>query len=656
MRALRIVGRIGAGVLIIIVLLLGALVLGRSRALAWLIEHPLSRLAGVPILVDGPVSVAWGNPTRLVAENIRIAGAYWNSRPNMFAARRAEIDIDPRSPLDGSRPLLLVSVEHAVIVLETALDGRRNWDSAGTLLGKAADEAWAGPRRIVVHDGTFILGAGGTERTLVADNLAIDMPGAAEPIEFSAAGTFRQQPIHVTAQLGPPDELRHPTRPYPMALEAHLGNSEFALHASAAAPLTLAGIEATLSFSGRRLDETAAAFGLALPPLPELQAGGELIGGGGDWTVSGLTVKLGQSDLEGSIVLSTHGRLPYARADLSSSLIDLDDVAGLIGALRSAMSIPGATEPSGRIIPAATVATRRLLDMNVDIDLHGRRVSASEGPPLADLVVAFRLKDGVLALDPLTFGVAGGQIAVGMSVNPAPPLPELALGLDIRHVDLAELARRETLPVVAREARGIAGGFLHLRGAGASLRDFVGGMEGEAGVFAEDGAFGPGLQQVVDHDVLDALGLDSSTRAVPVNCLISRFSLKKGVVTASTLLLDTAATTLRGHGTVNFGAETVYVDITPHHKQVTATTMSIPVEVRGTYAGVTIRPGTASIVEHIGAAVEPDLLPPPPALRPLAAAALGENNSCAASFAAPPRPEDAAVGSSIPPKEKSRHP
>jgi hypothetical protein len=240
-----------------------------------------------------------------------------------------------------------------------------------------------------------------------------------------------------------------------------------------------------------------------------------------------------------------------------------------------------------------------------------------------------------------------------MSVNPALPVPELTIGLDIRRVDLAELARRETLPLFAKEARGTAGGFLHVQGAGASLRDFVGRMEGEAGVFAEDGAFGPGLQQLVDRDVLDALGFDSGARAVPVNCLISRFSLKKGVVTASTLLLDTAAATLRGRGTVNFGAETVYVDIMPHHKQVTATTVSTPVEVRGTYAGMTIRPGTASIVEHIGPAVEPGILPPPPALRPLAAVALGENNSCATAFAAPPKPEDAAVGSSIPPK-KSR--
>src|SRR5690349_10027225 len=101
MRALRIVGRIGTGALIIMVLLLGVLELGRGPALTWLIEHPLSRLAGVPLLVDGPVRIEWGNPTRLIAERVRIAGAQWSSPPDMFTAERAEIDIDPRAPLTG---------------------------------------------------------------------------------------------------------------------------------------------------------------------------------------------------------------------------------------------------------------------------------------------------------------------------------------------------------------------------------------------------------------------------------------------------------------------------------------------------------------------------------------------------------------------------
>jgi len=499
-----------------------------------------------------------------------------------------------------------------------------------------------------VHDGTLIFGAAGAAHTLVAHNLAIDLPGAAEPIALGATGVFQRQPWRIAAHLGSLEQLRHPTRPYPIALEAHLGDSDLALHASVAAPLALAGVAATLSLTGRP-DEVATAFGLALPPLPGLRADGELLGGAGDWTVKGLAVKLGGSDLEGDIVLSMQGRLPYARADLTSSRIDLDDVAGLIGALRSAMPVLPTTE-GGRILPAATVSMPRLPRMNIDVNLHGMRVTSSEGPPLADVAVAFRLKDGGLALAPLSFDVAGGQVAAEMRVNLA-PVPELALGLDIRRVDLGELARQEMLPLMASDMRGIAGGFLRVHGAGASLRDFIGGMAGEAGVFAEDGAFGPRLQHVLDHDVLDALDLDGGTRPVPVNCLISRFSINKGVVTAPTLLLDTAAATLLGRGTVNIGAETVYVDITPHHKQVTATTVSTPVEVRGTYAGVTIRPGTGSIVERLGTAVEAGIQPPPPALQPLAAIALGENNRCAAAFAAPARVEDTAVGSSTPPKE-----
>jgi len=114
------------------------------------------------------------------------------------------------------------------------------------------------------------------------------------------------------------------------------------IRATAAEPLALAGIEAALAFTGRRLDDVAAAFGLALPPLPELRAAGEITGGNGDWAVKALTVRLGRSDVEGGIALSTRGLVPYARADLSSSLIDLDDFAGLATAARATASVPPA--------------------------------------------------------------------------------------------------------------------------------------------------------------------------------------------------------------------------------------------------------------------------------------------------------------------------
>src|SRR6185437_12163906 len=127
MRALRIVGRIGTGALVIVVLSLGALVLGRGPALIWLIEHPLSRLAGVPIRVDGPVSIAWGNPTRLVAENIRIADTRWGSRPGMFGAARG----DRRRPALAARRLAARAAGVARARHAAAGDGSRRAARSG---------------------------------------------------------------------------------------------------------------------------------------------------------------------------------------------------------------------------------------------------------------------------------------------------------------------------------------------------------------------------------------------------------------------------------------------------------------------------------------------------------------------------------------------
>ena len=115
MRALRVAGGIGAGLLIVLILLLGALAIGDGSVLAWLVEHPVSRLAGRHISVDGPVSIRWGEPTRLVAEHIRVANARWGSRPDMLVVQRAEIDINPRTLLGEPRQVPLVLLQGVML-------------------------------------------------------------------------------------------------------------------------------------------------------------------------------------------------------------------------------------------------------------------------------------------------------------------------------------------------------------------------------------------------------------------------------------------------------------------------------------------------------------------------------------------------------------
>jgi len=47
-------------------------------------------------------------------------------------------------------------------------------------------------------------------------------------------------------------------------------------------------------------------------PLPELRAAGELTSGEGDWALKALKLRLGQSDVEGGVAFSTRGPVPYA--------------------------------------------------------------------------------------------------------------------------------------------------------------------------------------------------------------------------------------------------------------------------------------------------------------------------------------------------------
>src|SRR5947207_5788447 len=72
---------------------------GEGPLVAWIIEHPASTMLGRQIRIAGPLTIRWGAPTRIVAEDIHVANASWGSQPEMFWAKRLEIDIFVRTLL-----------------------------------------------------------------------------------------------------------------------------------------------------------------------------------------------------------------------------------------------------------------------------------------------------------------------------------------------------------------------------------------------------------------------------------------------------------------------------------------------------------------------------------------------------------------------------
>jgi uncharacterized protein involved in outer membrane biogenesis len=471
------------------------------------------------------------------------------------------------------------------------------------------------------------------------------------------AGTFAKLPVRLAGTFGPLDELRNPTNPYPVKLDGAVGDAELVAEGTVEEPLDFSGLDVRLSLSGRRLHEIASALGVPLPELPDFRATGVLAGGNGKWDLEALSMKLGASDLEGGLAIDTTDKVPYVRANLTSSRIDLADFKGVVGAKPAHSSAPPtapqkATAAAGRILPDTPIAVHKLPGLNADLTFDGTRITSSSGLPFDRVSLGLVLKDGQLWVKPLRFHTAEGDVDLNLHFTPftQDSPPRLGAELDVRHVDLHELLRNSSSTLL-RETGGTLGGFVKVDTSGTSLRELLGRMDGDAGIFMENGQLSALAQRLAPIDVLGALGVYvSGDRPLPINCLVSRFDIEKGIATASTLLFDTTLATVVGAGNVNFADETLYLTLTPYNKEPAAVSLRTPVDIGGTFAAPTFHVHTAGIIAKLGAAVGLGVLFPPAALLPLVDAGLGTHNACSTAYAAqqPPGHPAPREGSSAP--------
>jgi AsmA family protein len=209
----------------------------------------------------------------------------------------------------------------------------------------------------------------------------------------------------------------------------------------------------------------------------------------------------------------------------------------------------------------------------------------------------------------------------------------------VRHVDLHELLHDAGTKLLTQTA-GIVGGFIKIDTAGTSTRELLAAMNGDAGIFMENGQISALLQQLAPINVLGALGVYvAGDKPVPINCLVSRFDIKSGVATASTLVLDTPDTNIAGSGNLNFASETIYLSLTPRNKSLTAVSLRTPVDIQGTFGKPAFNVEAGGLAARLGATIGLGIVFPPAAILPLVDIGLGESNTCSAAYAARPAGE-----------------
>jgi uncharacterized protein involved in outer membrane biogenesis len=654
MRWVKIAGGVLAVVVLLVVAFGLALYVGGGKALAWVIEHPGSTLIGRQIRIGGPVTVAWGSPTRIVIEDLHVANASWDAKTEMLAAGRVELAIMPLTLLHGPTRIPLLRLDKARLLLETSAEGQGNW-SFGNGAPKKRQE-FPMLQHFEVQDGALFYRNGKTkaETDVGFAALRVDAPDAAGPVKIAGTGTFQHQPIRLAATVGPIAQLRDTNQPYPVALDAALADLRLQIDGKIAKPLDFSGLDLRLSLGGTGLDKLGDALGVPLPELPPIRGTSKLGGGNGSWQLNAVSLKVGKSDLEGGIGIDTNEKVPRIDANFTSSFIDLADFKGMYGGKPENAAAPQAPPAKdGRVIPDTKLSVSKLPGINAALKFYGTKIEAAAGLPIERVTLGLAIENGELGVDPLQFHVALGDLALQAHYNPftASSPPRLRAKIDLRKIDLHNLLSGPTMPQIARETAGTLGGLVNFDAIGASLRQFLASMNGEAEVFVANGQMSALLQRLAPIDVLGALGVYlSGDRPQPIDCFVSRFDLKSGVATASTLLMKTPSTTIVGSGGVNFRDEAIDLALKPYNNGFRPISLHTPIDISGTLGKPDFHVETENVIAKLGAAIGLGVLFPPAALLPLIDTGLGDKNTCAAAYAGKQPPAAAPQSGSSTPK------
>src|SRR5260221_11174182 len=182
------------------------------------------------------------------------------------------------------------------------------------------------------------------------------------------------------------------------------------------------------------------------------------------------------------------------RATLQSALLDFDDLGPIVGA--PPKTGPGETasaeqkvkaaelKVSSKVRPRTGFDTRHWTDMDADVQLTAKRVQRPQQLPIDSLATHIVLKDGVMNLEPLDFGIAGGRVRSNVSIdsNSQPPLAQVKT--DVQGVQLAQLF--PTMKTM-EEALGTVYGKADLHGRGTSVGALLGSSNGKIVLAANGG-------------------------------------------------------------------------------------------------------------------------------------------------------------------------
>ncbi|KVE21580.1 cell envelope biogenesis protein AsmA [Burkholderia vietnamiensis] len=450
-------------------------------------------------------------------------------------------------------------------------------------------------------------------------------------------GRYKNVPVSGTGKVGGVLAVENATQPFPLQADVKAGDTRLAIVGTLTDPMHLAAIDLRLWLQGTSMSHLYQLTGITLPDTPPYATEGRLIGNfkqhASTFRYENFNGRVGGSDLGGTLVWAQREPRPKLSGELVSNLLQFSDLAPVIGADTAASKAKrGDTtrQPADRVLPVATFRTERWSAIDADVKFTGRKLIKSPQLPITDLYTHILLQDGVLSLEPLRFGVAGGTLATDARLDGSRTPLKGRFTLAARHLKLKQLFPTQK---VMQTALGEINGDASLSATGNSPAALAATSTGEVKALVTDGRISRLLMEAAGLNVANVVYEKLfGNRDVNINCAAIDFVAKDGMLDPKVFALDTDDALINVDGPINLRDESIDLKIHPHTKGFRVFSLRSPLYAKGTFKNPKVGVDAGALALRAGAMVGLGLINPFAALIPLIAPSNNRDVPCSELF------------------------
>jgi len=458
-------------------------------------------------------------------------------------------------------------------------------------------------------------------------------------LAWTIDGKYNGTTVSGKGKVGEVLSLQSTTVPFPLQADVKIGDTRIALVGTLTDPMHLAALDLRLWLQGASLSHLYALTGVTLPDSPPYATEGRLIGqlkaSGDVFRYDHFTGRVGGSDLNGSMTYEGIKPRPRLSGAVVSHLLQFSDLAPLIGADSNASKAKRGDvvkQPKTKAIPVEEFRTDRWKAIDANVEFTGDRILKDASLPITNLYTHVILTDGVLRLEPLRFGVAGGNITSDINLDGSSVPLKAKMSLGARHVKLKQLFPTSK---TMQQALGEINGDGALSAVGNSPAALAASSNGEIKLLVEQGAVSAFLMEAAGLNVANAVVEKLfGNRDVKINCAASDFVVTNGNLDSKVFLVDTDDAVINVDGNIDLKTEAMNLGIHPHTKGFRIISLRSPLYVKGTFTDPHIGVDALPIALKAGGAIALGLINPFAALIPLLSPSNHQATSCQDLFKA----------------------